>query len=123
MHGRKAVIRAKAWRTRSASTSCDFSRVGSRSEFGLFAPEYRSSRTCGIGRFVISGCRRQLPASVTRINLVNSFLTVLDDLLSSMRVGRISIKINIPEWSQHVIVLGLLGGAAVLVFLAYPGGH
>jgi len=33
-----------------------------------------------------------------------------------MRVRRITIRLNIPEWMQHAAVAALLVGAAVAVF-------
>jgi hypothetical protein len=34
-----------------------------------------------------------------------------------MRPRRLSIRLNVPEWLQHTVILGILAGAAAAVFL------
>jgi hypothetical protein len=37
----------------------------------------------------------------------------------SMRIGRVQIKLNLPEWLVHAIVLGAIAAAAAAVFALF----
>src|SRR3954468_22234594 len=112
-----------SWRTLSA---CFRYRCTGEVLFIIPQAEKYATAPGATRTFAPSSSWRGVVANTTAViyNLYSYHLAyfIFFGVLSRMRVRRITIRLNIPEWMQHAAVAALLVGAAVAVFCAARPG-